>query len=141
MFVLIGITTAKAQSAAELARYSQAERVRYLGVIGQSKIELTFEFYGHAYHTGVYHYLDYKTKQHSFSSKDWYNNENKGAEKLIDSDEKFDEVGYFTFDKEDVIDSTPETITGKWYSMDGKKEYAVVLQKYIPVKKKVSIKK
>ena len=42
MFVLIGITTAKAQSAAELARYSQAERVRYLGVIGQSKIELTF---------------------------------------------------------------------------------------------------
>ena len=98
----------------------QVELYPFKGTIGSNEIVLTFEVPNKFWNNyeGTYYYTKYnKTIEFSGSIED--------NAKLIESvDGK--ETGYFVFNNLDVF---AEKIIGKWYSVDEKKSYDVVLTK------------
>jgi len=125
--------------------YSQV--YEYNGTIDTSKIHLTFEVPSRSYNfdSGEYYYMNNKKEKIYFKGEmGEENNEKVNKLYTYTSNNSEAKSGYFVFDfSKDYgyLETDKPIITGKWYSMDGKKESAVVLQKYKPIKKKVYSKK
>jgi hypothetical protein len=96
---------------------------KFTGAIGNNLITLTFVEPDHFYNylQGYYYYTKYK-KKIEFS----------GEEGVFDGQVKLTETangkntGYFVFNN---LDYSKNKIVGKWYTIDGRKSFDVVLNK------------
>ncbi len=96
---------------------------KFEGAIANSPIVLIFEEPDHFFNNiqGSYYYTKFK-KKISFSGPE---GQFDGRLKLIESvDDK--NTGYFIFEN---LDYTKDKVVGKWFTMDGKKSFDVILNK------------
>ena len=95
------------------------------GSIGKNSIVLTFIVPDHFYNydQGSYYYTKNKQKI-EFRGQDMAEINADGVQKLTETVNGIN-TGYFIFNNLDVIES--KKIVGKWFTMDGKTVYPVVL--------------
>jgi hypothetical protein len=98
-------------------------KVKYSGSIGSNPIVLNFLVPDHFYNyiQGNYYYTKYKKKIEFRGEDEVFQGEIKLTESV-----KGKNTGYFLFDNLDGIDF-PKKLIGKWYTMDRKKSYDVIL--------------
>ena len=105
---------------------------KFTGTIGDAAIVLNFRIPGNMYNwdQGDYYYVQFK-KTIEFAGTEQKAGSNE-PQKLIERTNGI-ATGYFIFDSPDYflmeIITQNKILTGKWYSMDGKKSFKVVLNK------------
>lgn len=117
LFVLLSVNNTSAQT--------QFDQIKYVGTIGNNPVVLKFIVPDHFYNyiQGYYYYTKYK-KEIEFRGKDEvFQGEIKLTEKVNGKS-----TGYFIFNNLDGIDF-PGKLNGKWYTMDRKKSFDVLLRK------------
>ena len=98
----------------------------FKGTIGAKSIVLTFLVSDHFYNydQGSYYYTKQK-KKIGFRGPDFSEIGADSTQKMIET-VNGKKTGYFVFTNLDVM--SPKKIIGKWYSMDGKTSFPVVLK-------------
>ena len=98
--------------------------VKYTGSIGSNSIVLNFIIPDHFYNyiQGNYYYTKYKKEIEFKGEEEVFQGEIKLIESVNDKN-----TGYFIFNNLDGIDF-PKNLIGKWYTMDRKNSYDVILK-------------